>query len=102
VLFGEAKRKGVVVEDREGFYAALEVLMREYSVDSVVVYRSVPAPCPRCGHSTEEEGEHITMLEDGDPILKDGVDEDEAFSMLGNCINRFGDGEISLERKNDE
>ena len=101
MLFGEAKRKGVVVEDLEGFYAALEGLMKEYSVDSVVVYRSVLTPCPRCGHSTEE-GEHITMLEDGDRILKDDVDEDEALSMLGNCVNRFGDGEISLERKNDE
>jgi len=84
--------------DEKEFMAKLAELMYLYGVNRVNAHWGAPSACSRCGESphAEIDGDHITVLDDDDPRLRDDVEKDEALDMLGKCVERMGDGEMSI------
>lgn len=85
--------------DEQEFMVELAELMYRHGVHRVSAYWGLPAPCNRCGGTpcAGIDGEHITVLDESDPRLKDDVEKDEALDMLGKCVGKMSNGEIEME-----
>lgn len=90
--------------EEQSFMAELSDLMYRYGVHRVNAHWGVPEPCSRCGESPHNEidNEHITVLDDDDPRLKDDVEKDEALDMLGKCVDRMPSGEIEISARGED